>query len=850
VEQITQRHAGRAGATIARCGARALPSYLVPADSLHMGASLGNASAWITTRANGDIERLFSVEIGLDVLGGMALRYAAPVDPTGDSRALRRLDPIHAGRFELHPAYQRHHIELPGDLVVCETVFLPKTAGPERAATYDGCVVYQLVEVQNKAALPQRLAIYALAQLRGQTPPDIESRYDAHVRAGVLLARNRSRPRWVRMLGVVGTECCPSAYATTADDTRGYAVAPLAPLANTAAPAGDVVSTLQVDVTLEPGERRRVGFVAVFATAGEAEARRLFAHAWDAETALADTIAYYTDAVATSEVLTPDPVISDGVVWAKANMLRVMADYPTGRAFTNDPGRSSHVVARDAAWFVSGADYLAPRFSRALLNAFAARQQPSGKIIEYYDAVTDRRDDYALNINDNTPLFVCAVDHHYRVTCDEAWLARAYPSVAQAARYILSQLDENLPESMAPFKRGLVYCTARGEGTAGIAGWRNILDGQNISGAVTEINAECYGALRAATRLAHATGQWADAEVFRQAAEALREAINTHLLNPATGMYYLNIDPDGRPHHDVTADELFPVMFGVAPEAVALAIVSRLHAPDFWTDAGIRTVSRLALDYSPDQRYGLTGGVWPGVTWWLAIAAGYFYPELMVRALRASFDHFARDPVATHTVPGQFAEWFDGESLINRGARLSPWEPPRFLWAAVEGICGLTPLGDGLRARPLLPADWQWVALRRFPYDEREHTLFLTRQSGGSLRFYSTVELEVAPGDEVVLFDEDVTTVVALDHAAARHVALRKAGAVLLAIGSASADAFTVTATLDGLLDLALDYVVARYDSNGASWDFSARQAADDLSTLTARLAPYGCQVFALQPAG
>jgi glycogen debranching enzyme len=850
VEQVTHRRTGRAGATIKRSGERALPSYHVPADSLHMGASLGNACAWITTRANGDIERLFSIETGVDVLGGMALRYAAPAEGSGEPGAVRRLDPVRPGRFELHPAYQCHSIELPGGIVAHETVFLPKTAGPERAATYDGCVVYQLVDVENLAPARQRLAIYALAHLRGQTPPDIESRYDARVRAGALLARNRSRPRWVRMLGVVGAECCPASFAITADDTRGYAVAPLAPLANATAPAGDVISTLQAEVALEPGERRRVGFVAVFSAAGEAEARRLFAHAWDAESALTDTIAYYTEAVATSEVMTPDPVISDGVVWAKANMLRVMADYPTGRGFTNDPGRSSNVVARDAAWFVSGADYLVPRFSRTLLNAFAARQQLSGKIIEYYDAVTDHREDYGLNINDNTPLFVAAVDHHHRVTCDDAWLARVYPNVARATRYILSQLDVNLPPGTTPFKLGLIFCTARGEGVAGIAGWRNILARRNISGAVTEINAECYGALRAAARLARVTGEWADADAFRQAAEALREAINAHLLNPSTGMYYLTIDPDGRPHPDVTADELFPVMFDVAPESVALNIVSRLHAPDFWTDAGIRTVSRLALDYSPDQRFGLTGGVWPGVTWWLAIAAGFFYPELMVRALRASFDHFARDPVATHTVPGQFAEWFDGESLINRGARLSPWEPPRFLWAAVEGICGLTPLGNGLRARPLLPADWQWLALRRFPFHEGEHALFITRQPGESLRFYSTVPLEVAPGDEVIPFDEDVTTAVALDQPAGRHVALRKQDAVLLAIGSASAEPITVTATLEGLLDPALEYVVARHDSNGAAWEFSARQPAADLTTLTSRIAPHGCQVYALQPAG
>jgi hypothetical protein len=221
----------------------------------------------------------------------------------------------------------------------------------------------------------------------------------------------------------------------------------------------------------------------------------------------------------------------------------------------------------------------------------------------------------------------------------------------------------------------------------------------------------------------------------------------------------------------------------------------------------------------------------------------------MVRALRASFDHFARDPLATHTVPGQFAEWFDGESLINRGARLSPWEPPRFLWAAIEGICGLTPLGSGLRARPLLPAEWQWLGLRRFPFHQREHSLFVARQPGESLRYYSTVPLEVAPGDEVILFDDDVSDAVALDHPDARHIALAREGALVLALGSASGERITVTATLEGALDPAMDYVVARYDSNQAAWDFSARHVGADLATLSAELAPYGCVVLALQAA-
>ncbi|MDP6108180.1 MAG: hypothetical protein QGI33_07085, partial [Candidatus Brocadiia bacterium] len=61
----------------------------------------------------------------------------------------------------------------------------------------------------------------------------------------------------------------------------------------------------------------------------------------------------------------------------------------------------------------------------------------------------------------------------------------------------------------------------------------------------------------------------------------------------------------------------------------------------------------------------------------------------MVEALHASFEHYNLNPRVFNTVPGQFSEWFDGESLVNRGMRLSPWEPPRFLWAAIEGVCGM-----------------------------------------------------------------------------------------------------------------------------------------------------------------
>ena len=427
------------------------------------------------------------------------------------------------------------------------------------------------------------------------------------------------------------------------------------------------------------------------------------------EDALDATLAYLADTLQRARVLTPDPLINDGALWSKVNMRRVMARYPQGPSFTNEPGVSSNVVGRDVAWFVYGNDHFMPDFSREILDAFARLQYPDGKIAEYYNALDGRVDDYGLNINDDTPLFVLAVNHHFRATGNVEWLRRIYPAVARAARYIVSQLDG----------RGLVSCSARDPrgNVWAIAGWRNVIPNYTLNGAVTEINAECVAALRAAGHLAADAGRdEAEAAGFRDAAARLREAMDAHLRNPENGLYYLNIDADGHAHTDVTGDQIFPVMFRACDEETGFAIISRLNSPDFWTAAGLRTASRHDPLYDPSANVGLIGGVWPGLTWWYAFAAARYHPEFMVEALSSSFAHYAADPRTNNTVPGQFGEWFDGESLINRGMRLSPWEPPRFLWAAVEGVCGLMLTTGRPSVNPLVPAAWKWVALRRLPY--------------------------------------------------------------------------------------------------------------------------------------
>src|SRR6185437_9466251 len=118
--------------------------------------------------------------------------------------------------------------------------------------------------------------------------------------------------------------------------------------------------------------------------------------------------------------------------------------------------------------------------------------EKSGKVIEYYDIRTGKTEDYGLNINDNTPLLILTLWHHYNTTGDEQFLDEVYPAALQAARYILSQRND----------QGLVWCSATGTSDWGIVGWRNVIANYRLSGATTEVNSECYAALNTLAQMA------------------------------------------------------------------------------------------------------------------------------------------------------------------------------------------------------------------------------------------------------------------------------------------------------------------------------------------------------------
>ena len=815
-----------------------LPSYHIPASRLGMGSSLGNSSLWVNTKNTGDIERIFCIAAGKTLVGSFSVRYGLVGRRVRDFWLGHEHDPSEKSytpldatpdvvTFDIHPAYQRRRFTLADGLSVRETVFLPLLARNE--AQSDPPILYYLIEIENGSDRDHNIRVIGSARLRGETTENVMAEYDTSLQG--LVATNKDVRKPTRILACTEK---PVAYETSFDFGQVYNDTRMRALSNSCETWGDILGSLQVEFTLQAGERKLFAFKIGVYEGDAVEARAAYKATVSGLDALDITIANLEDTIHRSEVITPDPVINDGALWSKANMRRVMAKYPTGWLFTNDPGVTSNVVCRDCAWFIVGNDYFMPQFSRSLLDKWASLQYPDGKLPEFVDALTNEPEDDGLNINDDTPLYVMAADHYYRATGDLDWLRQNYASLAKAGRHIVSQMDA----------RDLVYCSAndpRGDVWA-IAGWRNIIPNYSINGAVTEINAECVAALRFLAYLAgRISGNDADAQYFMNYSDRIRDAMAKHLINPDNGMFYLNVGVEGDAHTDLTGDAVFPVMFRACDEETSFRIISRLNSPDFWTSAGLRTASNLDPRYDPAAFSGLIGGVWPGLTWWYAFAAAPSHPEFMVKALRSSFEHYAEDPRRYNTVPGQFSEWFDGESLVNRGMRLSPWEPPRFLWAAIEGVCGLTLTDDLPQIQPLVPADWRWLALRRVPYHGEEISYFAVR-TRNTFHVYTTCEIDTDHRNSVYI--TDASDNIPIFSRSARVIAFQREHETILLVGNVTTTSINVPVDLSSILMAEAKYHVRIYNSERDDWVADTDIAREEVVSVTATIESQGYRLM------
>jgi len=673
-------------------------AYVLPESETPMGLTLGNFKTFASCTPKGGVRGLWDADSDRIIFGTHQVAYRL-------RDRERTIFPYQIERnFTFLPYAQISEFALDDRLRVTECFYVPHGPRHDRAVAF---VVE--ISLHNASREPVDAAIFPSALMVGQRfygEPETEVHAE---RDGPYLCSWNEESGAARLWGAsrapVAAVCAvreavlqqAMRRGTLPEDAQLTEVTP--ELAATV--RGRIYGAFEYRVSVAPGERASLRIAVVYDNAGRAAARATIDDLLADPHALDATQAYYANALKDARFLVPSPVVSRGVVWAKANMLRIIKDYPKGWGSTNSPP-SDILVSRDTSWFVHGFDYFLPQFSRDAIDVFNRFLEPSGQVVEYVRGSSGFNTSYDLNINDDTPLHLVAILHHYNATRDDAWVRGLVPTIVKIADYILSQRDAN----------GLVWCNAKGVDMYGIASWRNIIPYYTLDGAVTEINAECVFALEAAATLCAVVEDREHWERYSREAASLREKMMAHLFNPDTGEFVLNYDKDGNYQDTFTADEIFPVLFEIANPDQRRAILQRLLEADFVTPVGLRTISTADSWYFPSHGFGLLGGIWPDLTLWfsVALARNGFVDESAqwLETIYATMEEGAR----RNAVPGQFAEWFDGGSLTNRGMYLSPWTGAKYLWAVAETVGGI----DGYRTSgrphlaPNLPTGWSWSA--------------------------------------------------------------------------------------------------------------------------------------------
>lgn len=784
-------------------------AYRLTDHDLACGSLLGSPKMQVSLKATGAIDRIYCVDAGAALIGTFLVKH-------WDERAGMKLDPT-GGHFFLYAEHQEHRYMLSNGVYVFEDVFVHS----------EGDAAYYVVELTNDSEEEQRIATYAFCELAKDVLDRVQARYDDSLHA--FIASSCDNHDQVRILGASRQ---PASYEVSIDHAKAVTGRDPGRLSNkTDAPAGLPCAIMHFSTTLGKGEKAKLVFRFALSAQGEAAALDAYRKAPKAQAALERTQQSYHDALEHSVAITPNAEINRGVLWAKTNMLRVMLKPPSGWTVTNDPMESTKAVGRDAAWFCAGADYFRPDFAGECLMQFITRQERSGMFLEYYDMLSDEREDFGLNVNDDTPLIAWSAWHHYQMTGDRAFLEQAYPAAVKAGRYLVKQRND----------RGLVWCTSQETGTRGIAGWRNVIPNYRLSGATTEINSLCFAAFRSIAHMARMLDDEATCADFEGLALELKDAINRHLFNPGNGLYYLNIDIDGTPRSDVTADLVFPVMFGVADGPVASQVLRRLSDRDFWTPGGMRTIPHDAINYTPESASGCLGGIWNGMTFWYAKAAAQFMPDFSEEALQNGFENYARDPQRNNTVPGEFSEWLHGETLVNQGMPLSPWFPPRYIWAVIEGIFGLDISGDAPALRPNLPSRWNWCGLRNVPYRGKRVTWFFAKTP--DLTMWCNEPIECTTKCDIL--PEDVSERFLASGDDAITAALSDGSRIMGIVGNIQDRTITTAVRLRGA---GASYAMRVYDSLKRGWleprSVSAQELEGGVTTL---LEPNGFHVIELR---
>ncbi len=210
---------------------------------------------------------------------------------------------------------------------------------------------------------------------------------------------------------------------------------------------------------------------------------------------------------------------------------------------------------------------------------------------------------------DTTPLFVMLAREYLRRTGDMAFLESLWSSLEAAIGWVERVCDAN--------PLGLLDYARAAEGGLTNQGWKDSgdsvfhADGSLAPGpiALVEVQGYAFSALQGMASMASMLGREELAARWRDRAERLRVAVETHFWDDELRFYGLAIDGEGRLCRVRTSNPGHLLYTGLASPERATMVATQLLSSPFFSGWGVRTVARGEARYNPISYHN--GSIWP-----------------------------------------------------------------------------------------------------------------------------------------------------------------------------------------------------------------------------------------------
>jgi glycogen debranching enzyme len=406
--------------------------------------------------------------------------------------------------------------------------------------------------------------------------------------------------------------------------------------------------------------------------------------------------------------------------------------------FSTPFGRDAIITALQTLW-------LDPALARGVL-AFLAEKQAT-EISSFRDAAPGkilhetRRGEMAklselpfaeyYGSVDTTPLFVLLAAAYARRSNDDAFIEAIWPALTAAIGWIMREC--------ASHEDGFLHYARGAETGLANQGWKDSHDsvfhedGRLATGpiALVEVQGYVFAALGGMAELAEARGLTAEAAAHRQAAEALRERVESRFWMEDLGTYAIAVDGAGAPCRVRSSNAGQLLFSGLPTPERAARVAAQLMAPDSCSGWGIRTIARGAARYNPMSYHN--GSIWPHDT--AMCIAGLARYGLHQQVQRLSTDLFEAAQHFDMRLPELFCGFArsGGEAPVAYPVACLPQA-----WAAgcvfmvIQSCLGVEIDGAGVHVRhPALPAGIQELVVSRLAIGGANAELVVRRTPSG-----------------------------------------------------------------------------------------------------------------------